>query len=114
LFLSFGTRRGLYKIKTKLIAVVRVTTQDKKEVIGRLKEEEGYFKAICKYDILNKYIYNFNKTSVRIGCPCSVKVIILIKVKELYFLSLKNYKSLIIIKDIFAINIKKILLVIIV
>jgi hypothetical protein len=63
--------------------------QDEKEVIKWFKGEEGYFKAICKYNILNKHIHNFNKTSVRIGCPRGVEVIMLIKVKELYSLSLK-------------------------
>jgi hypothetical protein len=46
--------------------------------------------------------------------PRGVEVIVLIKVKELYSLSPKNRKSLIVIEDISIINIKKILLVIIV
>jgi hypothetical protein len=113
-FSTFWTRRGLHKIKTKPIAVVRVTAQDKKEVIEWFEGEDGYFEAIYKYDIHDNHIHNFDETGVRISCPHGIEVVVPIKVKELYSLSPENRKSLTVIEDISAMNVEKIPPVIIV
>ena len=39
----------MYKIKTKPIAIIRITTQDKKEVDEWYEKKEGYFNTLAKY-----------------------------------------------------------------
>jgi hypothetical protein len=60
-FIKWWYKSGLHKIKTKPIARVQVTAQDKKKV-----EEwwnEVYLPAITKYQIKARNIHNFDKTS---------------------------------------------------
>jgi hypothetical protein len=62
---------------------------------------EKYRAILDKYRIKKgKNIYNIDKSGTRVGCPTREKVIVLIKVKELYTSSPENSKSVIIIKAI--------------
>jgi len=106
--------RGLHKIKTKLIAIIRITAQDEKEVDEWYEKKEGYFDCLAKFQIKDMNIYNFDEINARLGCPKGMDVIVPEEVKELYSLSPENRKSVAIIETISCINVKKIPPVIIV
>jgi hypothetical protein len=90
---------GLHTIKTKPIAKVRVTAQDKDDVLEWFCK---YKIALKQYDIQKQNLYNFDETGFRIGCPKGVEVLIPIEVQELYSLSPENRRSITIIETIAA------------
>jgi hypothetical protein len=113
-FGKWWTSRGLHKIKTKPIAIVRITAQDEKEVDEWYEKPDGYFDTLSKFQIKDMNIYNFDETNARLGCPRGMDVIVPEDVKELYSLSPENRKSVTVIETIGCMNVKKIPPVIIV
>jgi hypothetical protein len=90
----------LHTIKTKRINRNRIKSHSKKNV-----EEwfEKYKITLLKLDIYNREdIHNINESRARVGCLRGEEVVVLIKIKELYTLSLKNRKSVTIIEAISA------------
>ena len=113
-FGEWWRKRGLHKIKTKPIAIIRTTAQDEKEVNEWYEKKEGYFDTLAKYQIKDTNIYNFDETNARLGCLKGMDVIVPEEVKELYSLSPENCKSVTVIEAIGVMNVKKIPPVIIV
>jgi len=64
-FMKWWKSNGLHKIKTKPIAVVRVTANDAEEVRKWFKR---YRRTLRKYGFKPKDIINFNKARFRVGC----------------------------------------------
>jgi hypothetical protein len=62
-FGQWWRRRGLHKIKTKLITIIRITAQDEKEVDEWYEKKEGYFDYLAKFQIKDMNIYNFDETN---------------------------------------------------
>lgn len=65
-FSKWWKASGLYKIKAKPLARVRISAQDKKDIHRWFK---GYRRTLNKYNIYKKNIINFDKSGFRVGCP---------------------------------------------
>jgi uncharacterized protein YerC len=88
-FQKWHKTQPLRKIKTKPIARVRITAQDKEEVtqwFGKYRE------AIKEYRIKSRTdIWNFDETGFRVGCPKGEEIYVPVDVKEVsYYLSNKD------------------------
>ena len=91
---------SLHTIKTKPIAQVRIATHSEEDLKNFFVE---YQNTLSKYGINRaKYIFNIDKSDIRIGCPTGEIVIVPTEVKELYTASPENCKSLTIIETICA------------
>ena len=73
----------LHRIKTKPIARIRITAQDKEQVKGWFKE---YNTMLQKHNIHRKDIWNFDETGFRIGCPKGQEIYVSEDVKELSYI----------------------------
>lgn len=73
----------LHRIKTKPIARIRITAQDKEQVKGWFKE---YNTVLQKYNIQRKDIWNFDETGFRIGCPKGQEIYVPEDVKEVSYI----------------------------
>jgi hypothetical protein len=65
-FSRWWQKSGLYKIKTKPLARVRISAQDQKEIKKWFKD---YRRTLKRHKFKRKDIINFDKTGFRIGCP---------------------------------------------
>jgi hypothetical protein len=82
-FQKWHKTQPIHKIKTKPIACVRVTAQDKDEVsewFGKYKE------VLKKYKISRKDIWNFDETGFRVGCPKGEEIYVPLEVREVSYL----------------------------
>jgi hypothetical protein len=87
-------------IKTKPIAYARLDSYTEQDVKDWFKL---YYDTLVEYKITKgKNVLNIDKSKAQVGCPRGEHVIVPTKVKELYTLSLKNWKSVTIIKTILA------------
>jgi hypothetical protein len=86
-FQKWWKTQPLRKIKTKPIARVRITAQDKEEVsqwFGKYRE------ALKKHKITRGNVWNFDETGFRVGCPKGEEIYVPLDVKEVsYYLSNK-------------------------
>ena len=86
----------LYTIKSKPIAHARVATHSEEDLKAFFVE---YQNTLTIYGIKRaKYIYNMDKSGVRVGCPSGEIVIVPTHVKELYTACPENRKSITIIE----------------
>jgi hypothetical protein len=87
-FQKWHKTQPLHKIKTKPIARVRITAQDKEEVsqwFGKYRE------TVKKYRFKPKDIWNFDETGFRVGCPKGEEIYVPLDVKEVsYYLRNKG------------------------
>ncbi len=113
-FGNWWTSRALHKIRTKPIAVIRITAQDEKEVDEWFEKPGGYLDTLARFQIKDGNIYNFDETNARLGCPKGVDVIVPLEVTELFSLSPETRKSVTMGVTIGVMNKKRIPLVIIV
>ncbi|RPA91771.1 hypothetical protein L873DRAFT_1866619 [Choiromyces venosus 120613-1] len=89
---------ALHMIKTKPIARARITTHIEEDLKTFFT---NYQETLDRYGIHRaRYIYNIDKSGVRIGCPTGEIIIVPTEVKELYTVSPENRKSLMIIEAI--------------
>jgi hypothetical protein len=72
-FSKWWKASGLYYIKTKPLARVRITAQVEKEVREWFKD---YNKTIHKYKIKRRDIINFDKAGFWIGYPKGQKILV--------------------------------------
>jgi hypothetical protein len=113
-FGNWWTSRALHKIRTKPIAVIRITAQDEKEVDEWFEKPGGYLDTLARFQIKDGNIYNFDETNARLGCLKGVDVIVPLKVTELFSLSPETRKSVTVGVTIGVMNKKRIPPVIIV
>ena len=78
-FQKWWKTQPLHKIKTKPIARVRVTAQDKDEVSQWFVK---YKEVVKKHEISRKDIWNFDETGFRVGCPKGEEIYVPLDVKE--------------------------------
>jgi hypothetical protein len=87
-FQKWWKTQPLHKIKTKPIARVRITAQDKDEVSQWFVK---YREVVKKHEISRKDIWNFDETGFRIGCPKGEEIYVPLDVKEVsYYLRNKG------------------------
>jgi hypothetical protein len=87
-FQKWWKTQPLHKIKTKPIARVRITAQDKDEVSQWFVK---YKEVVKKHEISRKDIWNFDETGFRIGCPKGEEIYVPLDVKEVsYYLRNKG------------------------
>ena len=87
-FQKWWKKQPLHKIKTKLIARVRITAQDKDEVSQWFVK---YKEVVKKHEISRKDIWNFDETGFRIGCLKGEEIYVPLDVKEVsYYLRNKG------------------------
>jgi hypothetical protein len=86
-FKKWWKTQPLHKIKTKPIARVRITAQDKVEVNDWFKK---YREVLQKYKISRKDIWNFDETGFRIGCPKGQEIYVPLDIKEVSYLSVNK------------------------
>ena len=86
-FRKWWKTQPLHKIKTKPIARVRITAQDKDEVSQWFVK---YKEVVKKHEVSRKDIWNFDET-FRIGCPKGEEIYVPLDVKEVsYYLRNKG------------------------
>ncbi|EKD12102.1 hypothetical protein MBM_09739 [Drepanopeziza brunnea f. sp. 'multigermtubi' MB_m1] len=108
---SAAKTSGLYKIKTKPLARIRISAQDTNAVHKWFK---SYRRTLKKMNIRLKDIINFDETGFRIGCPRRTEVLVPGSIQEFYSVSLKNRRSVTIIEMINATSQKPIPLMILI
>jgi hypothetical protein len=87
-FQKWWKTQPLHKIKTKPIARVRITAQDKDEVSQWFVK---YKEVVKKHEVSRKDIWNFDETGFRIGCPKGEEIYVPLDVKEVsYYLRNKG------------------------
>jgi hypothetical protein len=62
-FSNWWSSWSLYKIKTRLIAVIRIMAQDEREVDEWFEKPGGYLDTLVKFQIKDGNIYNFDETN---------------------------------------------------
>ena len=78
-FEKWFKKAGLHKIKTKPIAIVRVTA-------AQISEVERWFQAyretLWKFKIKKKNIYNFDEAGFRVGCARGKEILVPLDIRE--------------------------------
>lgn len=80
-FLNFWKQNQLHKIKTKPLAVIRITAQDEKLVEKWMQKYRYDLKTL---GIKRKNILNFDETGVRIGCAKGHDILVPLDVLEVW------------------------------
>jgi hypothetical protein len=75
---------GLHKIKSKPLAVVRLTAQQEKDVI---KWFEKYRATLSQYNIKRRNIVNFDEAGFRVGCAKGQWILVPEDIQEVCFSS---------------------------
>jgi hypothetical protein len=78
-FQKWFKKAGLHTIKTKPIAVIRVTAAQISEVE---KWFQQYRVQLAKYQIRRKNIYNFDEAGFRVGCARGEEILVPMDIKE--------------------------------
>ena len=78
-FKKWFKKAGLHTIKTKPIAVIRVTA-------GQINKVERWFcsyrNTLRKFQIKKKNIYNFDKAGFRVGCARGEEILVPLDIRE--------------------------------
>jgi hypothetical protein len=81
-FQKWWKTQPLRKIRTKPVARLRVSGQDKTEVQEWFK---NYREVIQKHNIKRRDIWNFDETGFRVGCPKGEEIYVPLDVKEVRY-----------------------------
>jgi hypothetical protein len=89
-FSKWWRANGLHKIKSKPLAVVRITAQQEQEISQWFRE---YRATIGKYGIKRRNIMNFDEAGFRVGCPKGQYILVPLDVLEvsIYSSSYRTY-----------------------
>jgi hypothetical protein len=78
-FQKWFKKAGLHTIKTKPIAIIRVTA-------AQISEVERWFQQyrvqLAKYQIKKKNIYNFDEAGFRVGCARGQEILVPMDIRE--------------------------------
>ena len=78
-FQKWFKKAGLHTIKTKPIAVIRVTA-------AQISEVEKWFQSyrvnLARYQIKKKNIYNFDEAGFRVGCARGQEILVPLDIRE--------------------------------
>jgi hypothetical protein len=83
-FVKWWKANGLHKIKSKPLAVVRLTAQQEKDVI---KWFEKYRATLSQYNIKRRNIVNFDEAGFRVGCAKGQWILVPEDIQEVCFSS---------------------------
>lgn len=78
-FLGWWKKSQLHKIKSKPLAIVRVTAQSEKEVLNWFHH---YRETIERLGIKKRNIFNFDEAGFRVGCPKGQSILVPSDVRE--------------------------------
>ena len=85
-FSTWWKENGLHKIKSKPLAVVRMTAQQEQEIIQWFRE---YRITVGKYGIKRRNIMNFDEAGFQVGCPKGQYLLVPLDIQEVSVLFIK-------------------------